>query len=94
MRSILDPTGASGQDDDTTLAPRLPSPRGLRAGLVDNGKPTAAVLLREVGDHLKAEHGLAGYRLVTKGYFGTPAEPELVADVAADCDLVLAAVGD
>lgn len=91
---ILDPTGDVDRDADDTLSPRVGSLRGLRAALVDNGKPNAGVLLRELGDHLTAHHGLAGYELHTKGYFGTPVEDELVRRIADGSDVALAAVGD
>jgi hypothetical protein len=92
--TILDPTGATAQPSDMTLAPRLPTVRGRTAGLVDNGKPNAALLLRELGDLLTTEHGLADDVLVTKGYFGTPADDDLVVQIAGRCDLAIAAVGD
>jgi hypothetical protein len=92
--TILDPTGAADRPSDTTLTPRLTSLRGRTVGLVDNGKPNAALLLRELGQHLEEQHGVADRLLVTKGYFGTPADDEVVAQVSSGCDLAIAAVGD
>jgi len=59
---LLDPTGVSERRVDTTLAPRLRSLGGLTAGLLENGKPNASVLLTETGRALRA-HGI-GDRLV------------------------------
>jgi hypothetical protein len=69
---LLDPTGASERAVDTTLAPRLRSLRGLTAGLLDNAKPNASVLLSEVGQSLRDGHGVREFVMFQKGYFGTP----------------------
>lgn len=93
-QDIIDPTGTFADERDVTLSPRLGTLRGRTAALVDNGKPNGEVLLRELGERLTQHHGLAGYRVCTKGYFGTPVEDELVAEIAAGSDLAVAAVGD
>ncbi|GAA1696310.1 UGSC family (seleno)protein [Microbacterium sediminicola] len=91
---LLDPTGASGDRDDGTLAPRPRSLRGLTVGLLDNTKPNAPMLLDLIGEILVAAHGVAELRRYVKDYFGTPAKPGLVAQVARECDIVVTAVGD
>ena len=50
---LLDPTGDSGRDTNTTLAPRPQSLQGLTVGLLDNTKPNGAVILRAVGRELQ-----------------------------------------
>jgi hypothetical protein len=69
---LLDPAGASDRAVDATLAPRLRTVRGLTAGLLDNGKPNASVLLTETGRELRRGHGVRDIALFLKGYFGTP----------------------
>lgn len=91
---ILSPVGDGQHEADSSLSPRLASVRGRTAALLDNGKPNGAVLLEEIGNYLTHRHGLADYRLFTKGYFGTPVEEDLVPEIAASSDFVLAAVGD
>lgn len=90
---LLDPTGASERGVDTTLAPRLRSLRGLTAGLLENGKPNASVLLTEIGRALRA-HGIADAVLYQKGYFGTPVEESLIQRILHHCDFVVAGIGD
>ena len=91
---LLDPTGESERATDTTLAPRLPSLRGLTVGLLDNAKPNAAVLLSEIGAELQRGHGVRASVLHTKGYFGTPVEETQIQRIVRNCDFVVAGVGD
>jgi len=74
---LLDPTGTSDRAVDTTLAPRLRSLRGLTAGLLENGKPNAAVLLTETGRELQDRYGIRDFTLFRKSYFGHPVEESL-----------------
>ena len=69
---LLDPTGANERAVDTTLTPRPGSLRGLTAGLLDNAKPNAALLLARTGRELQRSHGLRQFVMYQKGYFGTP----------------------
>jgi hypothetical protein len=91
---LLDPTGASERAVDTTLAPRLRSLRGLTAGLLDNAKPNASVLLSEVGRSLRDGHGVREFVTFQKGYFGTPVEESLIQQILHQCDFVVAGIGD
>jgi hypothetical protein len=70
---LLDPTGLSEQAVDTTLTSRLRSLRGLTAGLLDNGKPNAALLLAETGRELRRGHGIRDFVSYQKR--GTSAGP-------------------
>ena len=91
---LLDPTGESDQVTDNTLAPRLLSLRGLTAGLLDNTKPNASVLLSEVASWLQQEHGLRTSVMYTKGYFGTPVEESQIQRILRNCDFAVAGIGD
>ena len=91
---LLDPTGNSGRAADTTLAPRLRSVRGLTAGLLENAKPNASVLLKAVARELQREHGLQASVMYTKSYFGTPTEESLIQQILHSCDFAVAGVGD
>jgi hypothetical protein len=91
---LLDPTGASERAVDTTLAPRLRSLRGLTAGLLDNAKPNASVLLSEVGRSLRDGHGVREFVMFQRGYFGTPVEESLIQQILHQCDFVVAGIGD
>jgi hypothetical protein len=91
---LLDPTGDSGRDTNTTLAPRPQSLRGLTVGLLDNSKPNGAVILRAVGRELQDKYGVREIRLFKKGYFGTPVEESVVNQMLHNCDFAVAAIGD
>jgi hypothetical protein len=91
---LLDPTGASDQAVDTTLTPRLRSLHGLTAGLLDNAKPNASVLLSETARELRRGHGIRDFVMYQKGYFGTPVEESLIQKILRNCDFVVAGIGD
>jgi hypothetical protein len=91
---LLDPTGASERDTNTTLAPRPQSLQGLTVGLLDNTKPNGAVILRAVGRELKDRYGVREVRMFRKGYFGTPVEESVVQQMLHNCDFAVAAIGD
>ncbi|MBV9383020.1 MAG: hypothetical protein JOY82_24930 [Streptosporangiaceae bacterium] len=91
---LLDPTGDSERATDMTLAPRPRGLRGLTVGLLENGKPNAAVLLSEVGSELRRAYGVRDCAMYIKGYFGTPVEESLVQQILRNCDFVVAGIGD
>jgi hypothetical protein len=91
---LLDPTGASDQATNTSLAPRPTSLKGLTVGLLDNSKPNGAVILRAVGRELQDKYGVREVRMFQKGYFGTPVEESVVQQMLHNCDFAVAAIGD
>jgi len=92
---LLDPTGDSERDTNTTLAqPRPLSLRGLTVGLLDNTKPNGATILRSVGRELVKHYGVREVRMFTKGYFGTPVEESVVNQMLHNCDFAVAGIGD
>lgn len=92
--ALLDPTGASDQETNTSLAPRPTSLKGLTVGLLDNAKPNGAVILRAVGRELQEKYGVREFRMFQKGYFGTPVEESVVQQMLHNCDFAVAAIGD
>jgi hypothetical protein len=91
---LLDPTGDSGRDTNTSLAPRPQSLKGLTVGLLDNTKPNGAVILKAVGRELQNKYGVREIRMFRKGYFGTPVEESVVNQMLHNCDFAVAAIGD
>ncbi len=91
---LLDPTGDDSRTVDTTLAPRLRSLRGLTVGLLDNTKPNAGVALAAVARELERAYGVATSVACAKGYFGTPAEEDVIQRIRDTCDFAIAGVGD
>jgi hypothetical protein len=91
---LLDPTGGGEGRLDIRLAPRPHGRTGLRVGLLDNGKPNAALLLTAFAEELARDGRVGTSTGYAKGYFGTPVEGDQIAEIAAGCDLVLAGIGD
>lgn len=91
---FLDPTGAAAGGEDRTLAPRPATFNGLTLGLLDNGKPNAAVLLEEVGRQLGERFRLQDVKVFSKDYFGTPVERTQVERIVSTCNFAVTAVGD
>ena len=92
---LLDPTGDSERDTNTTLAqPRPQSLRGLTVGLLDNTKPNGVTILESVGRELVSQYGVREVRLFQKSYFGTPVEESVVNQMLHNCDFAVAGIGD
>ena len=75
-------------------APRAAALAGLRLGILDNTKWNAGRLLRKIAARLDERFQLAAVDYYRKESFSKPAEPALVAAIAADSDIVLTAIGD
>lgn len=89
---VLSPLG------EPTAAPRRLAPRphslvGRRLGIVDNGKPNAAALLREVERRLIALG--VSHRALWRDKIATyPLPQHHVAELAQSCDVAVVGVGD
>lgn len=90
--TVLDPTaGVSAQP--TVLNARPVGFAGLTVGLLDNGKPNSDRFLDRLEHHVRAA-GAAGIVRRRKANIGRLAAPELIADLAEQCDVVITGVGD
>ena len=90
---IYDPRGVVEAQPMTT-APRVKKLAGLRLGLLDNTKWNANKLLRGVRDKLAEKHGFSAVNYYRKESFSLNAKPELIAEIAAQNDIVVTAIGD
>jgi hypothetical protein len=89
---VYDPTAPSSVKG-SRLAPRLPGLRGRVAGVLDNGKANAGVLMTAIAEELKARHGVRDVILRTKPVAG-PASPETVKILKEQTDFVLVGSAD
>jgi hypothetical protein len=89
--TLFDPT-AEPKSLGVTLAPRLADLTGKRAGILDNGKANAGVLMVAIAERLQALHGVGEIVKREKPVAGPPS-PQVVADLA-ECDFVLAGSAD
>jgi hypothetical protein len=90
---VYDPRGAL-REVHTPVAPRVASLAGLRLGILDNSKWNANKLLRGSLAVLQGQHAFAATNYYVKHSFSKDAAPELIAQIAAECDIVLTAIGD
>ena len=90
---ILDPT-VEPRRQPLTYVPRPDSLKGKRIGLVENTKFNSDKLLHKIGDILVAEHGAADARLWRKHNASVPAHDEIVQEIKATCDVMVAGIGD
>jgi hypothetical protein len=93
MIELLDPT-TEAVSQTVAYVPRPRALEGLRVGLVDNTKYNSDRLLQKIGELLKAEYGVAETRMFRKHNASVPAHDEIIADLKATCDVMVAGVGD
>ena len=93
MVPVYDPRGVV-EAAPLVTAPRVKKLEGLRLGLHDNTKWNANKLLRGVRDRLAQKHAFGVVNYYRKENFSRAAAPELIAEIAANNDIVLTAIGD
>ena len=91
--TVYDPRGALDHHV-TPTAPRVKALAGLRLGVLDNSKWNANKLLRASLAALQSQHAFATVNYYVKHSFSKDAAPELIAQMARECDIVLTAIGD
>jgi hypothetical protein len=92
---ILDPTSVSQDKRYQLAARRLRTLDGATVGLLDNSKLNAAPLLAAIGDLLKERYAIKSFMVRTKGHgFSYPVEEPIAKEMAEQCDVVIAAIGD
>jgi hypothetical protein len=90
---VFDPRGAV-ESADTPIAPRPKQLDGLRLAILDNSKWNANKILRTSTSALEKNVKFAEVNYYVKHSFSKDADPDLIAEIAANNDLVLTAIGD
>jgi|TARA_B100001750_G_C15431747_1_gene558634 hypothetical protein len=90
---VLDPT-VSSTSEKSTIANRPESLEGYTVGLLSNGKKNSEELLRSVYDILSKEHKLKKAVEYNKGNASRPCPPDILNNLAKECDIVITASGD
>ena len=75
------------------MAPRLADLSRLKVGLLSNGKANADALLYETAAHFESDLGCSVTKLLDKRNAGRPAPPDFLAELAAESDFLITAVG-
>ena len=91
--SVFDPRGRV-EVERVALAPRAAALKGLRLGILDNTKWNANRLLRKTAALLEERHGVGAVGYYKKESFSKVADAALVAEIVANSDIVLTAIGD
>lgn len=90
---IYDPRGVIRSETVPTSS-RKKSLDGLRLGVLDNSKWNANKILRGAVKALSEDIKFSEVNYYVKHSFSKDATPELIAKIAAECDIVLTAIGD
>ena len=90
---IFDPT-TEATARKINYAPRPKSLNGLRVGLVDNTKHNSDQLLIRIADILEKEHGTKSRVIRKKKSSGAAPHAEIIEEYKANCDVIVAGVGD
>ncbi len=90
---VFDPT-TTPKEQALRYAPRPTTLQGKKVGLVENTKYNSDKLLLKIGKILADEYGVIGVLLRRKRNAGVPAHEEIINDIKAECDVVIAGVGD
>jgi hypothetical protein len=91
--TVFDPRGQV-EVERVAPAPRVAALDGARLGILDNTKWNAGRLLRKTAARLGERHQFAAINYYRKESFSKPADPALLALIAAENDIVLTAIGD
>ena len=90
---VFDPRGVV-EIAPIALSERVVALDGLRLGVLDNTKWNANRLLRKTVARLQQEVSFAAVNYYRKESFSKEADPALIAEIAADNDIILTAIGD
>ena len=89
----LDPRGGS-MHENTGIAQRPGTLDGLVVGLLSNNKPNSELLLRDVANLVKKQYAVKDVVEANKGSHRIPAPAEMIAELAEQCDVVIAATAE
>jgi hypothetical protein len=90
---VFDPT-TQAKEQPIAFVPRPESLRNLRIGLVENTKYNSDQLLLRIAAILEKEYGAQSHIMRSKHSSGVPAHQEIIDEYLANCDAVIAGIGD
>jgi hypothetical protein len=90
---VFDPRGVV-ESANIAIAARVKKLDGLRLAILDNSKWNANKILRTSTAALEKNFKFAKVNYYVKHSFSKDAAPELIAEIAANNDIVLTAIGD
>ena len=90
---VLDPV-VEATPNQVAMAPRAGSIKGKKVGFIDNTKPNVKNFLDMLEKELRENYGVTEAVRRRKLNASVIAAPEILDELAENCDLVVAAVGD
>lgn len=90
---VFDPT-TDPREQPITYVARPDSLKGKRIGLVENTKFNSDKLLLKIGKVLQEEYGAGEVRIWRKHNASVPAHEEILDELSASCDVMVAGIGD
>jgi hypothetical protein len=90
---VLSPVGIVKQEA-IRVPPLPPALTGRTVGFLDNTKSNFDRLAADLGEVLKREHGVKAVVRRRKANASTPAPPDVLAELAKECDIVFAGSAD
>ncbi len=92
---LFDPTAPRGGSVEAAVAPiKRTALAGAVIGFIDNAKPNFHLLVDDLAELLVSRHGAARVIKRRKTSASLPAEAEVIAALAGECDVVIAGSGD
>ncbi|HUP95612.1 MAG TPA: hypothetical protein VM164_11930 [Burkholderiales bacterium] len=93
--TLFDPTARRAAGDAVRNAiPVLSGLAGKVVGFIDNAKPNFGFLADDLGELLMSKYGVARVVKRRKPSASVPARPEVIAELASECDVVITGSGD
>ena len=89
---VLSPVGE--QRARVLRVPQLPALQGKTVGFIDNRKANFDTLVSIMSAALREQHGVAKIVHRQKAHAAVAAGPEILAEMARTCDLVITGSGD
>lgn len=89
---IIDPS-ADGGTQKFALAVRPPSLAGKVLGLLDNTKEQGDIILETMGAALRSRYGIARVVVRRKDHYSKAAPDSLIAEMAREVQVAIAALG-
>ena len=91
--TMMDPSG-SAKAAQHSVAKRVNDVRGLRIGLLENGKTNAEKFLTMVGEILVSRYGAKSFAMYSKEALSKPAPRAVLDALVGDSDVAVTGIGD
>ncbi len=93
--TLYDPTAPRREPDAAGVAiAALSGLAGKVVGFIDNAKPNFGLFADDLGELLMSKYGVARVIKHRKPSASVPAKPEVIAQLSAECDVVITGSGD